>query len=98
MTIFGTSPRYLTAIAKAGLDPSKTHDLRPLRTMLSTGSPLNGESFDYVYAKIKPDVCLSSISGGTDLCSCFALGNRIGPVYRGEMQTRGLGNARAGLR
>jgi acetoacetyl-CoA synthetase len=91
MTVLGTSPRFLTAIAKAGLEPAETHDLGALRTILSTGSPLSGESFDYVYAKIKQDVCLSSISGGTDLCSCFALGNPIGPVYRGEIQTRGLG-------
>jgi acetoacetyl-CoA synthetase len=91
MTVLGTSPRYLTAIARAGVEPRATHDLAALRTILSTGSPLNGESFDYVYARIKPDVCLSSISGGTDLCSCFALGNPIAPVYRGEIQTRGLG-------
>jgi acetoacetyl-CoA synthetase len=91
MTVFGTSPRFLTAIAQSSLEPVATHDLSSLKMILSTGSPLSGESFDYVYAKIKPDVCLSSISGGTDLCSCFALGNPIGPVYRGELQTRGLG-------
>jgi acetoacetyl-CoA synthetase len=91
MTVFGTSPRYLTAIEKAGLVPRESHDLSSLHTILSTGSPLNGESFDYVYGSIKSDVCLSSISGGTDICSCFALGNPIGPVYRGELQTRGLG-------
>ncbi len=91
ITIFGTSPRYLTAIAKAGLKPRETHDLSALRTVLSTGSPLSGENFDYVHDHIKPDARLSSISGGTDLCSCFALGNPIGPVYRGELQTRGLG-------
>jgi acetoacetyl-CoA synthetase len=91
ITVFGTSPRYLSAIAKAGQEPRVTHDLEALRTILSTGSPLGAENFDYVYAKIKRDLCLSSISGGTDLCSCFALGNPIGPVYRGELQTRGLG-------
>ena len=91
ITCFGTSPKYLTAIEKAGLAPRQTHDLSALRSILSTGSPLSSESFDYVYAQIKPDVRLSSISGGTDLCSCFALGNPIGPVYRGEIQTRGLG-------
>ncbi|MGE5194185.1 MAG: acetoacetate--CoA ligase [Deltaproteobacteria bacterium] len=91
VTVFGTSPRYLSAIAKAGLELRATHDLAALRTILSTGSPLSGENFEYVYAKIKPDVCLSSISGGTDLCSCFALGNPIAPVYRGELQARGLG-------
>ncbi|MFN0056772.1 MAG: acetoacetate--CoA ligase [Planctomycetales bacterium] len=90
-TVFGTSPRYLTAIAQSGLQPRKTHDLSPLRTILSTGSPLHGDGFDFVYQHIKSDVCLSSISGGTDLCSCFALGNPLTPVYRGELQTRGLG-------
>ena len=59
--------------------------------ILSTGSPLSGESYDYVYSKIKPDVCLSNISGGTDLCACFATGNPTAPVYRGELQTRALG-------
>lgn len=91
LTVFGTSPRYLSAISKLDLAPRTTHDLTALRTILSTGSPLCGESFDYVYARIKPDVCLASISGGTDLCACFALGNPIAPVYRGELQTRGLG-------
>jgi acetoacetyl-CoA synthetase len=91
VTAFGTSPRYLSAIAKDGLEPRATHDLTALRTIFSTGSPLSGEHFDYVYSNIKSDVCLASISGGTDLCSCFALGNPIAPVYRGELQTRGLG-------
>lgn len=91
MTILGTSPRYLAAIAKAGLEPRATHDLSALRTVLSTGAPLAGESFDYVATKIKPDVNLVSMSGGTDLCSSFATGNPIAPVYRGELQTRGLG-------
>jgi acetoacetyl-CoA synthetase len=91
ITVFGTSPRFLTGIAKLGLEPRTTHDLGSLRTILSTGSPLCGESFDYVYAKLKEDVCLANISGGTDLCSCFALGNPLAPVYRGEIQTRGLG-------
>ena len=91
MTVLGTSPRYLTALAKHGLEPGKTHDLGALRLILSTGSPLNGESYDYVYSKIKPDVCLSNISGGTDLCACFATGNPTAPVYRGELQTRALG-------
>jgi acetoacetyl-CoA synthetase len=91
ISAFGTSPRYLSAIAKEGLEPRATHDLTALRTILSTGSPLSGENFDYVYSNIKSDVSLASISGGTDLCSCFALGNPIAPVYRGELQTRGLG-------
>ena len=91
ITIFGTSPRYLTAIERAGLAPRESHDLSSLRTILSTGSPLNGESFDYVYARVKPVVRLSSISGGTDLCGCFAIGNATAPVYRGELQCRALG-------
>ncbi len=91
ITVFGTSPRFLTAAEKAGLEPRRTHDLAALRVILSTGSPLAGAGFDYVYARIKADVRLSSISGGTDLCACFALGNPIEPVYRGEIQCRGLG-------
>ncbi|MCH7725565.1 MAG: acetoacetate--CoA ligase [Planctomycetes bacterium] len=91
VTVFGTSARFLTAAEKAELEPARTHNLSPLRTILSTGSPLSSESFDYVYEKVKRDVCLSSISGGTDIVSCFALGNPIGTVYRGELQTRGLG-------
>jgi acetoacetyl-CoA synthetase len=91
INIFGTSPKFLSAAEKAGVEPARTHDLAALRTILSTGSPLPEEAYDYVYQKIKPDLCLSSISGGTDIVSCFALGNPIGPVYRGEIQTRGLG-------
>ena len=91
LTVFGASARYLSAVEKAGLKPCASHDLSALRTILSTGSPLAAESFDFVYRDIHPDVCLSSISGGTDIIGCFALGNPIGPVYRGELQTRGLG-------
>jgi acetoacetyl-CoA synthetase len=91
MTIFGTSAKYIDAINKAGLEPRKTHQLATVKTLLSTGSPLVPESFDFVYAKIKSDLCLSSISGGTDIISCFALGNAILPVWRGELQCRGLG-------
>jgi len=91
MTVFGTSAKYIASVEKAGLEPIRTHDLTPLRAMLSTGSPLAPESFEFVYRKIKEDLCLSSISGGTDIISCFALGNPIGPVHRGELQTRGLG-------
>ena len=91
MTVFGTSAKYIASLEKAGLEPARTHDLSALRAMLSTGSPLAPESFDFVYHSIKPDLCLASISGGTDIISCFALGNPIGPVYRGELQTRGLG-------
>ncbi|MGE0717800.1 MAG: acetoacetate--CoA ligase [Alphaproteobacteria bacterium] len=92
-TLFGTSAKYIDALAKAGLEPRRTHDLSALRTITSTGSPLVPEGFDYVYRSIKEDVCLSSISGGTDIISCFALGNPIGPVWRGELQVRGLGLA-----
>jgi acetoacetyl-CoA synthetase len=91
VTVFGTSAKYLAMIEKEGLAPRDSHDLSALRTILSTGSPLAPRSFDYVYEKVKQDVCLSSISGGTDIVSCFALGNPIGPVYRGEIQTLGLG-------
>ena len=91
LTVFGTSAKYIAAAEKAGLEPARTHDLTHLRAMLSTGSPLAPESFDFVYRKVKKDLCLSSISGGTDIISCFALGNPIGAVYRGELQTRGLG-------
>ena len=91
ITIFGTSAKYLAAAEKAGVEPAKTHDLGALKAVLSTGSPLAVDGFDYVYRSVKHYVRLSSISGGTDLVSCFALGNPIGPVYRGEIQTRGLG-------
>ncbi|HEY5315467.1 MAG TPA: acetoacetate--CoA ligase [Pirellulales bacterium] len=91
LSVLGTSPKYLAAIAKAGLVPRQTHDLASLRMILSTGAPLSGAAFDYVYENIKPDVHLASISGGTDICACFAIGNPVAPVYRGEMQTRGLG-------
>ncbi|MEX2299495.1 MAG: acetoacetate--CoA ligase, partial [Bryobacterales bacterium] len=91
LTVFGTSAKYLAMIEKEGLAPRDSHDLSAMRALLSTGSPLAPQSYDYVYEKVKTDVCLSSISGGTDIISCFALGNPIGPVYRGEIQTRGLG-------
>ncbi|MDO8605362.1 MAG: acetoacetate--CoA ligase [Phaeospirillum sp.] len=91
MTLFGTSAKWIDAIAKAGLEPIRTHRLTSVRTICSTGSVLAPEGFDYVYAKIKADVQLASISGGTDIISCFMLGNPVGPVYRGEIQARGLG-------
>ncbi len=91
ITVFGTSAKFITAVEKAELVPMETHSLNSLRTILSTGSPLLPMNFDYVYQKIKKEVCLSSISGGTDIVSCFALGNPILPVYRGELQCRGLG-------
>ena len=93
VTLFGTSAKYLEALNKAGIEPIKTHDLSSVRTICSTGSVLAPESFDYVYRSIKQDVCLSSISGGTDIVSCFVLGCPILPVYRGESQCRGLGMA-----
>ena len=93
MTHFGTSAKYIDAAAKLGLTPGKTHDLSALRAMFSTGSPLSPEGFDWVYREIKQDILLASISGGTDIVSCFVLGNPVLPVYRGEIQCRGLGMA-----
>jgi len=93
ISIFGTSAKYLAALEKAHIQPKQDYDLTELKAVLSTGSPLAHESFDYVYRDIKQDVCLSSISGGTDIISCFALGNPILPVYRGELQCLGLGMA-----
>jgi acetoacetyl-CoA synthetase len=93
LTVFGTSAKYLALAEKEGLAPGRTHDLSALRAVLSTGSPLAAHGYDYVYDRIKRDLHLASISGGTDIISCFALGNPIGPVWRGELQTRGLGMA-----
>uniref|UniRef100_UPI003F832EB0 acetoacetate--CoA ligase n=1 Tax=Immundisolibacter sp. TaxID=1934948 RepID=UPI003F832EB0 len=93
VTVFGTSAKYLAAAEKAGVRPAQTHDLSALRTLLSTGSPLAPEGFDYVYRDVKADLLLASISGGTDICGCFIAGNPIGPVYRGELQARALGMA-----
>lgn len=93
ITVFGTSAKYLALAEKAGLAPGRDHDLSALRVVLSTGSPLAPPSFDYVYRDIKRDVQLSSISGGTDIISCFALGNPAGAVWRGELQVPGLGMA-----
>ncbi|MEP7000617.1 MAG: acetoacetate--CoA ligase [bacterium] len=91
VSVFGTSAKWIALTEKEGTVPRETHDLSALRAMLSTGSPLAAQSFDYVYAQVKPDVRLSSISGGTDIISCFALGDATQPVYRGELQTRGYG-------
>jgi len=91
ITIFGTSAKYLAALEKAGVKPKESYDLTSLKAVLSTGSPLSVESFEFVYRDIKDDLCLSSISGGTDIISCFALGNPTGPVYASELQCRGLG-------
>ncbi len=91
VNVFGTSARYLAALEKSGHRPASHGDLPALRTILSTGSPLAPSGFDFVYRDVKADVQLSSIAGGTDLISCFALGNPLAPVYRGELQCRGLG-------
>ena len=92
-TLFGTSAKYIDALKKANVVPRRTHQLPALRSVLSTGSPLLPESFDYVYQCVKTDVHLASISGGTDIMACFALGNPTLPVYRGELQCLGLGMA-----
>ena len=91
ISIFGTSAKWIDATAKMGVKPRETHKLTSLKAILSTGSPLAPESFDYVYRDVKENVQLASISGGTDIVSCFALGNPLLPVYRGELQCRGLG-------
>lgn len=93
ISLFGTSAKYLAAMQKNGHVPRQEADLSAMRTILSTGSPLAPESFDYVYHAIKSDLALASISGGTDIVSCFALGCPLRPVYRGELQCRGLGMA-----
>ncbi len=90
-TLFGVSAKYIDALRNAAADPRARHDLAALRTITSTGSPLVDASFDYVYEHIKSDVCLSSISGGTDIVGCFVGGNPIGPVWRGEIQAPSLG-------
>jgi acetoacetyl-CoA synthetase len=91
ITVFGTSAGYLSALENTGLRPADDYDLPELRSVLSTGSPLSEEGFEFVYDAIKSDLQLASISGGTDLNGCFALGNPMGPVYSGELQCRGLG-------
>ncbi|MEE9279207.1 MAG: acetoacetate--CoA ligase [Myxococcota bacterium] len=91
MTHFGTSAKYIDALSKQGVEPGRSHDLDSLRAILSTGSPLAPESFDYVYAEIKQDVWLASISGGTDIMGCFVLADPTRPVWRGEIQAPALG-------
>lgn len=91
ISILGASAKYYAACDKANLNPRNTHNLSSLKTVLSTGSPLAHETFDYLYRDVKTDMCVSSISGGTDIISCFALGNPTLPVYRGELQCAGLG-------
>ncbi|MDP6026575.1 MAG: acetoacetate--CoA ligase [Pseudomonadales bacterium] len=91
ISVFGTSAKFLSSLEKSGEKPRESHDLSNLRSVLSTGSPLSHESFRYVYRDIKQDICLASISGGTDIISCFVLGNPCLPVYAGELQCAGLG-------
>lgn len=93
ITVFGTSAKYISSVEKSGVIPKDTFNLSHLKTILSTGSPLLPANYDFVYQSIKSDVQLSSISGGTDIVSCFALGNPLLPVYRGELQCLGLGMA-----
>jgi acetoacetyl-CoA synthetase len=95
INVFGTSAKYIDACSKAGVAPARSHDLSALRMIASTGSPLAPESFDYVYRDIKADVHLASISGGTDIVSCFVLGDPTAPVWKGEIQAPGLGMAMA---
>jgi len=91
ITVFGTSAGYISALKNAGVQPGKQFNLQSLKTLLSTGSPLSIEDFEFVYTEVKNDIQLASISGGSDLNGCFALGNPMGPVYTGELQCRGLG-------
>ena len=91
ISVFGTSAGYIAALMNTGLKPGKKFDLSSLRALLSTGSPLSNEGFDFIYQEIKKDLQLASISGGTDINGCFALGNPMMPVYAGELQCRGLG-------
>lgn len=93
ISVFGTSAKYIASLEKADIKPAESYSLKSLRTLLTTGSPLSHESFDYIYTHIKNDLCLSSICGGTDIISCFMLGNPSLPVYRGELQCIGLGMA-----
>jgi acetoacetyl-CoA synthetase len=93
MTHFGTSAKFIDAVAKAGLEPAREFNLDSVRVILSTGSPLVPESYDFVYRSIRADVQLSSMSGGTDICSAFVIGSPTLPVWRGEIQCRGLGMA-----
>ena len=92
-TLFGTSAKYIDAIKKAGLRPGSSHDVSSIRTVLSTGSPLAPDSYEYIYDAVKPDVHLASMSGGTDICGCFVLGVPTKPVYVGDMQGPALGFA-----
>ncbi|MGF6094607.1 acetoacetate--CoA ligase [Pseudomonas sp. 18175] len=93
ISVFGTSPKFLATLEKAGLQPRLSHHLGSLKGMISTGSPLSPQSYDYVYREIKGELCLSSMSGGTDIVSCFVIGNPVLPVRRGEMQCKSLAMA-----
>jgi acetoacetyl-CoA synthetase len=93
ITVFGTSAKFISGIEKAGLEPRESHDLSSLKTILSTGSPLSHESFEYVYRDVNSDVLLASIAGGTDIVSCFVGGCPTRPVYTGQIQCRALGMA-----
>jgi acetoacetyl-CoA synthetase len=93
MAIFGTSAKYIDSVRKTGWQPKTTHRLPQLRTIMSTGSPLSAENFDFVYQAIKDDVHLASISGGTDICGCFVGGNPLSSVWRGEIQGPMMGQA-----
>jgi acetoacetyl-CoA synthetase len=91
ITVFGTSAGYIAALMNEGVRPGKEYDLSSLKAILSTGSPLSEEGFEFIYREVKADLQLASISGGSDINGCFALGNPMGPVYSGELQCRGLG-------
>ncbi|MFK8331734.1 acetoacetate--CoA ligase [Pseudomonas sp. BJa5] len=93
ITAFGTSAKYLAALEHAHVQPRQSHHLASLKLLLSTGSPLSPESYDYVYREFKADLCLASMSGGTDICSCFVIGNPVLPVRRGQIQCKSLGMA-----
>lgn len=93
VSVFGTSAKYISTLQKLDYIPNQHHDLSHIKTLLSTGSPLSSESYDFAYSAIKQDMCLSSIAGGTDIISCFVLGNPTLPVYKGEIQCLGLGMA-----
>ncbi|KAI2693276.1 acetoacetate--CoA ligase [Pseudomonas sp. TNT3] len=93
ISVFGTSPKFLATLENSGIKPRQTHDLNSLKTLLCTGSALSPQSYDFVYRDIKPDLCLASMSGGTDIVSCFVIGNPLLPVRRGEMQGKSLGMA-----
>ncbi len=93
INVFGVSAKYIDACAKGGIEPARTHDMGSVESILSTGSSLLPESFDYIYEKVKSDVLLSSMSGGTDLCGCFVAGNPVKPVWRGELQSLVVGMA-----